>query len=128
MDKQDKLLDKRYLETRIREIKAVRDKEVFFEIRNSDNENSISLYVNFFCKDAHGRKTKAYTLRISDHSLQDRPCLQFIIDPTDFLTKKKKQQFMNAVERAVQRATNKNAMRNLSYLLAEKRNEQRTVL
>lgn len=124
MDKQDKLLDKKYLETRIREIKAIRNKDVFFEIRDSDKENSISLYVNFFCKDAKGRKTKAYTLRISDHSLADRPCLQFIIDPNDFLTKKKKQQFMSAVERAVQRASDKNSMRNLSYLLREKKSNE----
>lgn len=50
MDTQSKLLNKQYLETRIRELKEIRTKELEFTIEESDRVFSKSLYINFWCK------------------------------------------------------------------------------
>lgn len=104
METQSKFLNKQYLETRLREIREIKRKEITFEIEESDRAFSKSLYVNFYCLSYSGKCFKNHTLRISDHSFEDCPHTQFIIEPSAFLTKKKKQQFVRALETAVRKA------------------------
>ena len=104
METQTKFLNKQYLETRIMEIKEIKRKEIDFKIEESDRAFSKTLYINFYCPSGNGKWFKNHTLRISDHSFEDCPHTQFIIEPNAFLTKKKKQQFVRALETAVRKA------------------------
>lgn len=106
METQSKFLNKKYLETRLREIREIRQKEMIFEIGESDRTFSRSLYVSFYCPISSGKFIKGHTLRISDHII-DTPHTQFIIEPSACLTKKKKQQFARALETAVKKAKTK---------------------
>lgn len=107
METQSKFLNKQYLETRLWEIREIKRKEITFEIEESDRAFSKSLYVNLYCPSGSGKWFKNHTLRISDHSFEDCPHTQFIIEPSAFLTKKKKQQFVRALETAVRKAKTK---------------------
>lgn len=104
METQIKFLNKQYLETRIRELKQVRRKEVKFEIKESDRAFSKTLYIEFYCNAGKDKWFKQRTLRISDHLLPDCPHAQFIIEPNGFLTKKKKHQFITMLENTVKRS------------------------
>lgn len=103
MDKQIKLLNKDYLSTRIRELKEIKRKELTFEIEESDRAFSKSLYVCFYTTDSSGKPFKTHTLRISDHSSPNCIHTQFIIEPNEDLTKKKKAQFMKILESCVRK-------------------------
>lgn len=104
MDKQIKLLNKQYLETRIKELKEVKRNEIRFEIRESDRAFSRSLYIEFYCLGESGKWFKQKTIRISDHSITDCPHTQFIIEPNSVLSKGKKKQFLRTLEWAVKRS------------------------
>lgn len=104
METQIKLLNKQYLDTRIREIKEIRRKEVLFSIEESDRAFSKTLYIRFYTMSSNGKVFKNHTLRISDHEQKDCPHSQFIINPDACLTKKKKEQFMKALEFAIRKA------------------------
>ena len=104
MDRQTKLLNKQYLETRLRELKEIRRKEITFDIEESDRAFSKSLYINFYIEGENGKVYKVSTLRISDHLSSKCPHTQFIIEPNNDLGKKKKTQFMKAVELVVKKA------------------------
>lgn len=104
MDRQTKLLNKQYLETRLRELKEIRRKEITFDIEESDRAFSKSLYINFYIEGKDGKVYKTSTLRISDHLSSKCPHTQFIIEPNNYLEKKKKTQFMKAVELVVKKA------------------------
>lgn len=90
-------LDKNYLETRLRDFKAIRKKEVFIEIKNSCNGFSKSLYVGFWV----GRY-KGATLRVSDHIVNTNQ-VQFIVNG-DILTKKKNAEFERLVNKCISKA------------------------
>ena len=87
MEKQEKFLNKQYLETRVREVKEIRQGVVKFEITESDRLFSKTLYVNFYCFGEKGKWFKNHTLRVSDHNFEDCPHTQFIVEPTEDLTK-----------------------------------------
>ena len=103
MEKQIKLLDKQYLETRLREIKDIKAKEVTFDFENSDRPYSKTLYIQFYIKAKDGIDYKVHTLRISDHSQKGCVHTQFLIDPNDFLSKKKKALFMRTIEGCIKK-------------------------
>lgn len=104
MDKQIKLLDEQYLTTRIRELKDVRKKEVTFKITKSDRECSKTLYICFYLTSSENKNFKGCTLRMSDHFIKNCPHPQFIIEPNEDLTKKKKEHFMRTLENTVKKA------------------------
>jgi GTP-dependent phosphoenolpyruvate carboxykinase len=117
METQIKFLNKQYLETRLREIREIKRKEIKFEIEESDRAFSKTLYVNFFCLGIDNKWFKNHTLRISDHSFADCPHTQFIIEPNEYMTKKKKQQFIKSIELAIRKAKSRSfrlEMRNIS--------------
>lgn len=118
MDTQSKLLNKQYVETRIREIKEIRSREVEFKIEESDRAFSKTIYIHFFCKstNADGKWFKGATLRISDHEQQDCIFPQFIIKPSEYLTKKKKAEFMRWLELTTKRAKKKSLYMTLNKL------------
>lgn len=116
METQSKFLNKQYLETRLREIKEIKRKEIFFDIEESNRVFSKSLYINFYSQSLGSKQFKNHTLRISDHIQEDCPHSQFIIEPNGFLTKKKKQQFMRAVETAVKKARIKHFYKELNKI------------
>ena len=124
MEKQIKLLNKPYLETRLREIKEIKRKEVFWDIEESDRAFSKSIYINFYIESTNGLKWKNHTLRISDHSLTDCPHSQFIIEPNDFLTKKKKIQFIRAIENAIKKAQTKHLFKSLETISKGKKENE----
>lgn len=89
-----KLLDINYIETRLRDIKEIRNKEIFYNIEKSNRPDSKSIYVYFHYD--------IYTthMRISDHSIQT-PVVQFIVNPFNVLNKKKKELFMRTLLNSV---------------------------
>ena len=108
MDKQIKLLDEQYITTRIRELKEVRQKKVTFNIYKSDREFSKTLYIDFYLPQVEDKKFKGWSLRMSDHLIKEVPeQTQFIVNPNEDLTKKKKQHFMRTLENTVKKAQNK---------------------
>jgi hypothetical protein len=124
METQSKFLNKQYLETRLREIREIKRKEINFKIEESDRAFSKSLYVNFYCPSGNGKWFKNHTLRISDHPFENCPHTQFIIDPSAFLTKKKKQQFIRALERSVRNAKTKHFYKEMENILKEDENNE----
>lgn len=116
MELQSKLLDKEYIKTRLQEIPEIKRKEVSVKFSNSDRPNSISLYIEFWVNGhntEYGYKNK--TIRVSDHRI-DTPHTQFIIDPNDELTKKKKSLFMRTLEKGVKMALERSFYKKLSNL------------
>lgn len=94
MDKQSRLLEKDYLTIRLQELKEIRRKEIKFTFEHSNRPNSITIYVQFWTKGTEKDFwVKNHTLRISDHVCSTSPHTQFIIEPNEDLTKKKKEQF-----------------------------------
>lgn len=119
METQSRLLNKDYLETRLRDIGAIRRKELTFQIHESDRALSKTLYIEFWEKDGE-KNIKLKTIRVSDH-LQEENCphIQFIVKPYDFLTKKKKQQFIKTVERAIRSAQRRSLNYKLNNLIGD---------
>ena len=116
MEKQIKLLNKEYLKTRLSEMREIKRKEVFFEIEESDRAFSKSLYISIWTQSYGEKKFKNSTLRISEHSISDCTHTQFIIEPESCLTKKKKQQFVRALEKAILKAKTKNLYKQLEKI------------
>lgn len=114
MDKQSKFLDKNYLKTRLMEFDAIKKGELTFELKESDRVLSKTLYVDFWANSGD-KHYKQATMRISDHSI-DCPHTQFIIEPYELITKKKKQQFVRLVECSIKRAKDKSLQHKLKFL------------
>lgn len=119
MEKQEKFLNKQYLETRVREVKEIRQKKMKFDITESDRLFSKTLYVNFYCFGENGKWFKEHTLRVSDHVLEDCYHSQFIVDPNENLTKKKKAQFLRVLELAVKKAQIRNFYKEIENVSKE---------
>lgn len=102
MERQSKLLNKQYLETRLRELPEIRRKEVGFDIQESDRAFSNSIYINLYYKDLE-KDWKCHTLRISDHLLEKCPHTQFIIEPDRELSKKIKSRFIQIVKSCIKK-------------------------
>ena len=115
MDKQSRLLDPEYISIRIQELKPIRRNELKFRLENSNRTYSNSIYVIFYSqtKDFH---YKAHTLRISDHPQLHCVHSEFIVKPDEDLTKKKKEQFMRALELASKKALEKEMYCNLNKI------------
>lgn len=101
MDKQDKFFDKNYLATRLRDFPAIKNKSVWFKIGDSNRAFSKTIYVYLFTSED---LRSEYAIRISDHPHEQAGQVQFLISPDDFLTKRKKQEFIRIVEHAIKRA------------------------
>ena len=114
MELQSKLLSKQYLETRIRELKEIRAKELTFSITESDRVFSNSLYVHFW-----RNSFKCSTLRISDHKQEDCVFTQFIIYPNNTLTKKKKAELMRLLEETIRKGNTNYVQKTLKKLTKE---------
>ena len=72
METELKFLDKNYIETRIREIKEIRSKEISYNIQSSNNEGSLSVYVKFYKVNKKGDNLTFFggkQVRLSDHIL-----------------------------------------------------------
>lgn len=108
-----KFLDKSYLETRLRDFKAVRDKKVVFHIKESDRQDSNSLYIFF-----RVGKKDCSAMRVSDH-IANSPYSQFIV-AEKVLTKKKKQAFVKMVEKCIKKAEAKHLELALRWVGNEK--------
>ena len=124
METQSKFLNKQYLETRLWETREIKRKEIKFEIEESDRAFSKTLYVNFFCLGLDNKWFKNHTLRISDHSFADCPHTQFIIEPNEYMTKKKKQQFMKAIELAIRKAKSRSFRLEMRNISRENKNDE----
>lgn len=95
---ESKFLSQEYLETRLRDFKEIRQKQVTFKIVKSNREESKSLYIEFYVD-----KIKGHTLRVSDHIVNT--ChTQFIVSEFNVLKKKKKAQFVALVESSIRKA------------------------
>lgn len=114
MDKQSKFLDKNYLETRINGFEAIKKHELKYFIHESDRVMSKSLYIDFWAEDGD-KNYKQSTIRISDHSI-DCHYTQFIIEPYEEMTRKKKQQFVRLVESAIKKANGRSLRHKLEKL------------
>jgi len=123
METESKFLNKQYLETRLREFKQIKRKEIDFSIEESDRAFSRSIYINFYLKSYNGFWYKDHTLRISDHIQKDCPYSQFIVDPNMTLTKKKKSQFVKAIETALIKAKTKSFHKKLAKVEKEIRED-----
>lgn len=101
MDKQSKFFDKNYLTTRLRDFPAIKNKSVWFEIGDSNRAFSKTIYIYLYTS----KELKAeHAVRISDHPHEQAGQTQFLINPDEFLTKKKKQEFIRIVEHVIKRA------------------------
>ena len=107
MNTQRKLLDKDYLTAKILEINNIKYGEIYFDIRESNRILSNSLYVNFYLKANDGKTYKTSTLRISDHLSKKCVHTQFIIEPDEYLTKKKKDKFLRTLSNCIDKAKQK---------------------
>lgn len=119
LETQSKFLNKQYLETRIGEFREIKKKEMLFKIEDSNRVFSKSIYISFYIKSSNGAWFKNSTLRISDHKLAECPHTQFIIEPDWAMTKKKKAQFMTAVEMAIRKAKTRNFYKELNKISKE---------
>lgn len=115
METQSKFLNKEYLETRLRDFSAFKKHELTFRIHESDRTFSKTLYIEFWAVDGE-KHYKQKTLRISDHLLADCPHIQFIIEPQDCLTKKKKQKFVRVIEDVISLSKHKSLYHKLENL------------
>lgn len=120
METQQKLLNKKYLETRISELKDIQTKEITFTIEESDRVFSNSLYVNFWRQGLGVDHFKISTLRISDHKLEECPFIQFIIYPDNPLTKKKKAELIRMVEETIRWGKTKYVTKTIKKLTNER--------
>lgn len=117
MDKQSRLLDIDYLNIRIQELKPIRRKELLYRIEKSNRIYSNTKYVIFYTTDDG---YKAHTLRISDHKQPLCVHSEFLVKPNDDLTKKKKEQFMKALDLASKKALEKTMYKGLKEISQEK--------
>lgn len=101
MDKQSKFLDKDYLTTRLRDFTAIKKKLVWFDITDSDRTFSKSIYINLY---TNADKGSFHSIRISDHPHEVIGQTQFLIEPNEDMTKKKKEQFIRVVELGIKKA------------------------
>lgn len=120
MDTQSKLLNKQYLETRIRELKEIRTKELEFTIQESNRVFSKSLYISFWCKGKEIDHFKIATLRVSDHEQEDCPFIQFIVYPNNTLTKKKKAELMRLLEETIRKGKTNYVKKTIKKLTNER--------
>lgn len=121
MEQKNKFLDPFYVETRVKEIKEIRNNQYSYKISRSNRENSKSLYVRFYRVFIYNGEKKFFgdtTLRISDHLLPKSryPKSQFLVDVEKILCKSRKAQFKKALEQTVKKAKRHDFMHDLSKL------------
>ena len=115
MERQSKLLNIEYFETRLRDFNEIKKKELTYKIHESDRALSKSVYIEFWKGDGNF-SYKQVTVRISDHPLENCPHIQLLIKPYEFLNKKKKQQFVKTLEMAIKIANKKSLFRKLDKI------------
>ena len=122
METETKFLDVNYVETRIREFKDIRSKQVSYKIERSNRENSNSIYVRFYLTRINKGEERFFAgsgVRISDHYLSDYPHKQFIVDTTMPLTKGRKAIFIKTLEKALKTTFKTSFMVKLNNLSSE---------
>lgn len=119
METEAKFLDVNYVETRIREFKDIRSRQVAFKVERSNRENSNSIYVRFYLTRINKGEERFFAgsgVRISDHYLNDYPHKQFIVDTSMPLTKGRKAIFIKTLEKALKLTIKTSFMVNLNNL------------
>lgn len=111
MENEDKFLNKEYLTTRLRDFKEIKSGQVTFGFKDSDREYSNTIYVCFYIQ---GQKRAE--LRISDHLISKAPQIQFIVNPSKTLTKKKKELFVKAVNNVLNKARVINLQKKIDFV------------
>lgn len=100
LKKEDKFLDINYLSALMNEFKEVRSKEIDYTITPSDRLDSNSIYIAIF---TYGANTmhRQFTLRISDHLLNNCPHKQFLIKPEKAMVGKRRQLLIKTVQNVI---------------------------
>lgn len=93
-------MNKDFLDSIIKQMPEIRNKEFEYYIYESDRNFSKSVYVSFY---AYGKKKlyKQLTLRISDHYLPKSPHKQFLIKPYEVLKKNQLQNFKRTLSKTI---------------------------
>lgn len=123
MDTQEKLLNEQYLGALLNEIREIKNKEVLFNIEQSDRAFSKTLYIHFYCQSTnrYGKWYKCSTLRVSDHLQNGCRFGQFIIKPDKSL-KNVKRRFLAQVTRVVKLAQKRSLFKLMDNLSKQNRN------
>lgn len=108
MDRQEKLLDIEYIETRLRDFLQIKTNRLNYTIKKSNREKSKSVYISFWFVMLDNKISRQNQLRISDHPTKNPNLLDFVVNPDEILTKKKKKQFMNFLEKGILYALKQN--------------------
>lgn len=108
MDKQEKLLDIEYIENRLKEFSQIKTNRLNYTIRKSNREESKSIYISFWFVMLGNKISRQNQLRISDHQTRNLNLLDFVVNPDEILTKNKKKQFMNFLEKGILYALKQN--------------------
>lgn len=116
METQIKLFDKAYVESQVRQVKEIRNKQLKFDIYESDRTFSRTLYVNFYWNSMDNKWVKGCTLRISDHLLPNDIHRTFLVNPSKFLDKKTKEKFTHALGIVARDTIKKSIRKNLNLL------------
>lgn len=119
VETEEKFLNPTYVETRVRELKEIRTREYAYTIDRSNRENSKTIYVRFYKVNKVKGEERFFgekQLRISDHYLQDKYCVQFIIKENMPLTKGRKSIFMRTLQNCIKLCKQDNLKHQLGKL------------
>lgn len=101
-----------YIENRLKEFKKIRSQEISYKIQKSVKKNSNTIYVNFYIKSPNDNWAKTFTVRISDHYVKTiHPT--FLVKRNAKVTPKRKQSFMDTLQRAI----NYTSVKHCKYLM-----------
>lgn len=105
-------LDVNYIENRLQEFKKIRTQEISYKIQKSVKKNSNTIYVNFYIMSPNNNWSKTFTVRISDHYVKTiHPT--FLVKRNAKVTSKRKQSFMDTLQRAI----NYTSVKHCKYLM-----------
>lgn len=124
MKTEDKLIDINYLTTIMNDFKEVRRKEVIYEITPSDRPNSNSMYIAIFMHAPGNKIHRQFTLRISDHLLDECPHKQFLIYPGKELTKKRRNLFIRTLQNVIDSSMIRNTRLTIKNMPIEKEEKE----
>lgn len=114
-----RFIDEDYVRVRLNDITEIKHKEIKVNIYHSDNIDSNSIYIDFYCKlpsDNGFKWSRNCTLRVSDHHLATYKSTQFIIDGNKIMTKKRKELFFRTLQNCVRKAKTKSLSQEFASL------------
>lgn len=101
-----------YIENRLQEFKKIKTQEISYKIQKSVKKNSNTIYVNFYIMSPNNNWSKTFTVRISDHYVKTiHPT--FLVKRNAKVTPKRKQSFMDTLQRAI----NYTSVKHCKYLM-----------